>query len=393
MSAYRFTLAHAKPCKKECCVMFQCIDLFCGAGGLSEGFRQNGFDVLLANDFDVWCEATYKLNHPETEFISGPIQDISAEQILSKLEMKPEELDCIIGGPPCQAFSVYNHQRGMHDERSGLFREYLRLVAGLLPKYVIIENVPGMSSVEDGIAVKEIIRSLKELGYNAEVALLKAEDYGVAQERRRLIFIGNRINTTIIFPVPTHGNSLIPYVTVWDTISDLPPLKNGEGNEVMNYILPPQSEYQKAIRNGAQMVFNHVAPSLGAINLERLKYIPEGGSWRDIPQELLPAGMKCARRSDHTKRYGRLRKDGFASTILTKCDPHWGAFFHPEQDRVITVREAARLQCFPDKRRFEGSRVEQYKQVGNAVPVLLSAAVAKIVHEALWKYTLGGKAF
>jgi DNA (cytosine-5)-methyltransferase 1 len=277
----------------------------------------------------------------------------------------------------------------MHDERSGLFREYLRLVAGILPKYVIIENVPGMSSVEDGVAIKEIINELQELGYNIEVALLKAEDYGVAQERRRLIFIGNRINADIIFPQPTHGKSLLPYVTVWDAISDLPPLKNGEGDEVMKYTLSPQSDYQKSIRDGAQMIFNHVAPLLGPINLERLKYIPEGGSWRDIPQELLPAGMKHARRSDHTKRYGRLRKDGFASTILTKCDPHWGAFFHPEQDRVITVREAARLQCFPDKSRFEGSRVEQYKQVGNAVPVLLSAAVAKVVHQSLWKHSFG----
>ena len=362
---------------------FKCVDLFCGAGGLSEGFRQNGFEILLANDFDTWCEATYKLNHPETEFISGPIQNISAEQILISLKMKKGELDCIIGGPPCQAFSVYNHQRGMHDERSGLFREYLRLVAGLLPKYVIIENVPGMTSVEDGIAVKEIKSGLKSLGYEVEVKLLKAENYGVAQERRRLIFIGNRVGQEIEFPQHTHGDGLLTFVTVWDVISDLPKLENGEGSEVMNYSIPPQSDYQKLIRDGSPMIFNHVAPALGAINLERLKYIPEGGSWRDIPIELLPAGMKRARRSDHTKRYGRLKKDGFASTILTKCDPHWGAFFHPEQDRVITVREAARLQCFPDKIRFEGSKVEQYKQVGNAVPVLLSAAVAKVVYNAL----------
>lgn len=149
---------------------FKCVDLFCGAGGLSEGFRQNGFEILLANDFDTWCEATYKLNHPETEFISGPIQNISAEQILISLKMKKGELDCIIGGPPCQAFSVYNHQRGMHDERSGLFREYLRLVAGLLPKYVIIENVPGMTSVEDGIAVKDELKAgLKSLGYDVMI--------------------------------------------------------------------------------------------------------------------------------------------------------------------------------------------------------------------------------
>ena len=369
--------------------MFKCIDLFCGAGGLSEGFRQTGFDILLANDIDIWCEATYKLNHPETKFVAGPIQNLSASQILSDLSINKGELDCIIGGPPCQAFSVYNHQRGMHDERSGLFREYLRLIAGLLPKYVVIENVPGITSVEDGFAVKEIKQRLMQLGYNVETALLRAEAYGVAQERRRLFFIGNRINAEIVFPLPTHGEGLLPYTTVWDVISDLPPLENGEGDEVMRYTLPPQSEYQKMIREGAQVLFNHVAPTLGSINIERLKHIPEGGSWRDIPQELLPAGMKRAKRSDHTKRYGRLRKNGLASTILTKCDPHWGAFFHPAQDRVITVREAARLQCFPDKRRFEGSRVEQYKQVGNAVPVLMSTAVAKTVNEALSKHYNG----
>ena len=297
--------------------------------------------------------------------------------------MKAGELDCIIGGPPCQAFSVYNHQRGLHDERSGLFREYLRLVEGLLPKYVVIENVPGMNSVSDGAAVDEIRQGLKRLGYNVDVDMLKAEDYGVAQERRRLIFIGNRIGKPIVFPEPTHGKDRLPYVTVWDAISDLPPLENGAGEEECPYTVLPKSDYQKRIREGADKVFNHVAPSLGAINLQRLKHIPEGGSWRDIPIELLPAGMKRARRSDHTKRYGRLRKEGFASTILTKCDPHWGAFFHPEQDRVITVREAARIQCFPDKIRFNGSRGEQYKQVGNAVPVLLSAAVAKTVFNSL----------
>ena len=369
--------------------MFKCVDLFCGAGGLSEGFRQNGFDILLANDFDTWCEATYKLNHPETKFISGSIQDLTAKMIQSELDIKKGELDCIIGGPPCQAFSVYNHQRGMHDERSGLFREYLRLVAGLLPKYVIIENVPGITSVEDGAAVKEIKQGLKELGYNVDAALLKSEDFGVAQERRRFIFIGNRIGADIIFPTPTHGENLLPYLTVWDAISDLPVLKNGEGDEVVNYTTEPQSKYQEAIREGAQMVFNHVAPLLGSVNLERLKHIPQGGSWRDIPQELLPSGMKRARRSDHTKRYGRLKNEGFASTILTKCDPHWGAFFHPTQDRVITVREAARIQCFPDKRRFEGSRVEQYKQVGNAVPIFMAAAIAKVVGSELLKHYRG----
>jgi DNA-methyltransferase (dcm) len=363
--------------------MFKCVDLFCGAGGLSQGFRQNGFDILLANDFDTWCEATYRLNHPETIFVSGSIQNIEARDILSPLDMQAGDLDCIIGGPPCQAFSVYNHQRGMHDERSGLFREYLRLVEGLMPKYVVIENVPGMNSVEDGIAVSEIKQGLSRLGYKVDVSLLKAEDYGVPQERRRLFFIGNRIGADINFPAPTHGTNAKPFATVWDAISDLPALKNGEGQDGVPYPIKPQVDYQKFSRKGATTVYNHIAPSLGDINLKRLHYIPEGGSWRDIPVELLPAGMKRAKRSDHTKRYGRLRKDGLASTILTKCDPHWGAFFHPEQDRVITVREAARLQGFPDKLVFLGNRSEQYKQVGNAVPVQMSAAVAKMVFQSL----------
>jgi DNA (cytosine-5)-methyltransferase 1 len=363
----------------------KCFDLFSGAGGLSEGFRQKGFNILFANDFDKYCEETYKLNHPETLFISGPIQNIEAKVLLNIADLRQCELDCIIGGPPCQAFSVYNHQRGMHDERSGLFREYLRLVKGLLPKFVVIENVPGMSSVDDGIAIKEIESGLRSLGYKVEHNLLKAEEYGVPQERRRLIFIGTRLPVIIKWPVPKYGIHIDQqyFTTVGDAISDLPLLEVGMGEEVQNYIMPPQNNYQELMRSESNMLYNHTAPLLSDINKERLKYIPQGGSWRDIPIDLLPSGMKKAKRSDHTKRYGRLRMDGLASTILTKCDPHWGAFFHPTQDRAISVREAARLQSFPDKTRFWGNKGEQYKQIGNAVPVLLAAAIAEVVRESL----------
>jgi DNA (cytosine-5)-methyltransferase 1 len=137
------------------------------------------------------------------------------------------------------------------------------------------------------------------------------------------------------------------------------------------------------MRKGSRKIYNHVAPFLAPINLERLKHIPPGGSWRDIPMKLLPAGMKAARRSDHTKRYGRLEKTGLASTILTKCDLHWGAFIHPSQERALTVREAARLQSFPDRFKFQGSRVDQFRQVGNAVPPLLAKAVASAVASML----------
>ena len=161
-----------------------------------------------------------------------------------------------------------------------------------------------------------------------------------------------------------------------EAIGDLPPLKCGErGAEVKEYICEPMCDYQKRARIGSCGIYNHEAPRLSKENQERLKYIKPGGNWTDIPDELLPKGMKRARKSDHTKRYGRVTPDGLASTILTKCDPHWGAYFHYNQDRSFTVREAARLQSFPDHFIFTGTQGQQFAQVGNAVPPLLAEAV------------------
>ncbi|MGH7966427.1 MAG: DNA cytosine methyltransferase, partial [Candidatus Binatia bacterium] len=310
------------------------IDLFAGAGGLSEGFRRAGFDILAANDFDIFAEETFRLNHPETAFIGGPIERVSADDLLAEAGLARGELDVLLGGPPCQAFSVYNHQRGMHDDRSGLFREYLRMVKEIEPKYVVMENVTGIMSIAGGHAVEEIIQSLEFLGYHVEYQVLKAEEYGVPQERRRVFFVGARDYGHITWPDATHGTSILgplfsearePFVTVEDAIGDLPALGLGEGSEATEYESPPLSDYQCMMREGASRLFNHVPPILHAINIERLRYIPQGGSWRDIPYDLLPAGMKKAKRSDHTKRYGRLHPQGLSSTILTKCDLHWGA--------------------------------------------------------------------
>lgn len=356
---------------------YTCIDLFAGAGGLSEGLTQAGFTILAANDFDEWAANTYKHNHSDTFFVDGAVQDISADFLLDKTGLQRGELFCLAGGPPCQAFSVYNHQRGMHDERSGLFREYIRLVEGLYPQWIVMENVTGMTSVEDGLAVTEIEHDLRELGYDVQHKVLKAEEYGVPQERRRIIFIGNRMGVPIEFPEPTHDGISVPFVTVDQAIMDLPELGINDGSEEADYTHVPFCDYQRELRQGADTVFNHTSPNLGEINVKRLAYIKQGGSWRDIPVDLLPAGMQKARRSDHTKRYGRLSQTGLSSTILTKCDPHWGAYFHPTQDRVISVREAARFQSFPDRFKFLGSKVEQYKQVGNAVPPLLARAVGR----------------
>lgn len=341
------------------------IDLFCGAGGLSSGFEQAGFKVLAGNDIDEVAGRTFQNNHAGSRFFSGPVQDLSPEVILSETGLRSGQLTCLVGGPPCQGFSVYNHQRGMHDARSHLFKDYLRLVKGLMPQWIVMENVTGLLSIEGGKIVDTIIKGLNELGYQVEWQILKAEQYGVPQERRRVVFIGTRTECSIKLPLPTHGPGLRPYFTIRQAIGDLPALKNGGKAEVEN--------------SGIQ---NHTAPKLSAINLERLKHIPQGGSWRDIPVNLLPEGMKKAKRSDHTKRYGRMLWEGLSCTVLTKCDIHWGAFIHPDQNRAISVREAARIQSFPDDFIFAGSMTDQFVQVGNSVPPLLAQRIAESILES-----------
>ncbi len=355
------------------------IDLFCGAGGLSEGFRQAGFRVLAGNDFDDVAGQTYAATHLDAVFLPGPIQDITARRLLKETGLARSELDCLIGGPPCQAFSVYNHQRGMHDDRSQLFREYLRLVEGLSPKWIVMENVTGILSAGGGEAVRQISAGLETLGYRVEMKTLKTEEFGIPQERRRVVFIGTREDASISFPMPTHGEGKRRFVTIKDAIGDLPPLKNGGFIGASAYAKSATSEYQRGLRGHSKLIHNHSAPRLAAINIERMKHIPPGGSWRDIPVDLLPEGMKRARRCDHTKRYGRMKWDGLACTILTKCDVHWGAYIHPSQDRAISVREAARIQSFPDWFQFEGSMTDQYVQIGNAVPPLLGKSIAQAI--------------
>lgn len=359
------------------------IDLFCGAGGLSEGFQQAGFKVLAGNDISPCAGKTFRQTHPDAAFFGISVADLTVEDLLNATCLKKGELTCLVGGPPCQAFSVYNHKRGMDDPRSGLFREYLRLVKGVRPQWVVMENVTGITSAGGGQAVGEIKAKFSQLGYRVEMKTLHAERFGVPQERRRVFFIANNQNLPIPWPKETHGGSLLPCVTVEDAIGDLPMLDNGEDPGPAPYATVPQNTFQRLMRSKESLVANHAAPRLGKINLERMKFIPQGGSWRDVPFDLLPAGMKRAKRSDHTKRYGRLRPHGLASTILTKCDIHWGAFIHPHQDRALTVREAARLQSFPDSYHFAGPRTEQYIQVGNAVPPLLARQVAEALLNAI----------
>lgn len=381
------------------------VDFFSGAGGLTCGLNMAGFQSILGSDIHPVYADTFSSNHKNTCVIRSDIRELSEHDILDLTGLKPGELDLIAGGPPCQGFSINAPVRSLDDQRNHLFKEYLRIAEILRPKAILIENVPGLISLAKGTVVEAIIRHLNKMGYSVDYRILFAGHYGVPQMRFRTIFIALRDSSKIEFPEPTHDASAVanfagakklclklsplfsqdlkPKTTVWDAISDLPELKLGQVINDVLYKTPPESEYQTILRQGSTRLFNHGCAKLGEINLERLKYIPQGGSWRDIPHDLLPSGLQRARRSDHTKRYGRLHPDELCSTILTKCDPHWGSFFHPTQNRAISVREAARIQSFPDHYFFTGNLTQQFEQVGNAVPPLMAKAIGEIIKKSI----------
>lgn len=383
---------------------YSTIDLFCGAGGITQGFRDAGFNCLYANDFMPEAIETFRYNHPNTRAECKPIEEVDATTLRRSLSLARGDLDVLVGGPPCQGFSINAPSRFLNDPRNSLFKHYARFVEEFSPKAFVFENVPGLLSMADGAIFQKILHVFNELGYQLSVKILFGPHYGIPQERWRLILLGSQFGE-IKHPQPTHfakgranfrgggsltmqidgGDSsrLARVITVGDAIRDLPRLNMGEGAEEVGYTTDAASAYSLRLRNPDGITFNHFAAKLSKQNIDRMRHVPPGGSWRDIPHDLLPKGMQKARKSDHTKRYGRLSFEGLSGTVLTKCDPHWGTVFLPDQDRTLSVREAARLQSFPDSYRFLGSRVSQYIQVGNAVPVLMSQAIAQAVRAHL----------
>jgi DNA (cytosine-5)-methyltransferase 1 len=382
------------------------IDLFAGAGGLTCGLNQSGFESIFANELLADYAKTYQANHPQTLMVVGDIRQICEINLKHFLGIKAGDISLVAGGPPCQGFSINAPIRNLDDERNHLFKDFLRVVAALMPRAVLIENVPGIVSLGKGTVVQQIYRELEALGYKVKHKILFAGHYGVPQMRFRTVFIGIKDYAgEIIFPEPRYNAKAVanftgaqelciptpplffqhlkPHTTVANALSDLPEINNGETHSPVNYAKEPDNDYQHYLRKNRVKLSAHYCARLGEVNLNRLKHIPQGGSWRDIPFELLPAGLQRARRSDHTKRYGRLHPDALCSTVLTKCDPHWGSFFHPTQDRIISVREAARIQSFPDDYVFTGNITQQYEQIGNAVPPLLGKAIGDEIMKML----------
>ena len=338
------------------------IDLFAGVGGLSLGFKMVGFDIVLANEFDESIAKSYKYNHPETEVIVEDITKISHKDVFTKFK---ENIEVVIGGPPCQGFSQKGQRKSINDDRNYLFKQFVEVVKYVQPKYFVMENVPNLLTTEGGYFKEEIITLFESLGYKLSTGILNAADFGVPQNRRRAIIIG-KLGLTAV-PEPEKLNNK---VTIWDAISDLSYLESGEGLECDTYKLSAESDYQKQMREGSDKLFNHKATKHSDLALERLKMIPPNSGREVLPKEHLT-------KSIYSGTWSRMIKDDQSVTITTRFDtPSSGKFTHPYLHRAITVREAARIQSFPDNFRFLGTKGSQMKQVGNAVPPLLAKEIA-----------------
>ena len=341
------------------------IDLFAGVGGLSLGFELNGFDVVLANEYDESIARSYIFNHKTTKMIIGDITALNLQDIFDEYVNR---IDVIIGGPPCQGFSQKGQRKTINDERNFLFKYFVKAVELVSPKYFVMENVPNLLTAENGYFKKEITDLFHALGYTLNCDVLNAADFGVPQNRKRAVIIGKKGVRKVKLPVPSNR-----IVTVWDAISDLAFLDSGEGTEEQEYRFPADSDYQRLLRKGSKLLYNHVATNHSKIALERLAMIPPNAGKEMLPQNHLT-------KSIYSGTWTRMRKDEVSVTITTRFDtPSSGKFTHPYLNRAITVREAARIQSFPDVFVFIGNKSSQMKQVGNAVPPLLAKAIAKSI--------------
>ena len=363
------------------------IDLFSGCGGMSWGLHKAGFKVIAGIDnWDIALE-TFAHNHPGAKTYSKDIRELPPEQVMKEMGLERGDLDCLVGGPPCQGFSknVPASYRYLEDPRNQLFRDYLAYVEALLPKTLVMENVAELYNAFDGSIRDEIVAQLKKLGYEVEVQVVHTADYGVPQRRRRCVFFASRTGVAPQFPAQTNtkGN----YLSAWSAISDLPSIEHGAGEDVMDYAENPLNDYQRMMRAESNRVLNHKSRALKEKQYKRMASLKAGQAHKDLPPELRP-------KAGYSGAYGRLDFEMPAPTITRWVfHPGSGRFGHPKDIRTITMREAARLHSFSDDFEFLGSYTEQAGQIGNAVPPLLMAAFAPIIKSCLTspKYNLSSQ--
>lgn len=382
------------------------IDIFSGAGGFSLGFEMAGCKVIGAIEYDKWACETFQANHPKAKVICGDINEYSNSKIASVFENK--KVNIILGGPPCQGFSICNKNNGdPKDPRNSLFEEFLRLGKLFKPEIMVMENVPNLVKAKTKLKVKVIeiiVNELKEMGYHVYTDILEATNYGVPQIRKRLFVIASRTQLDQPFPKPTHyiengqqnlfniGLQRCP--TLWDAISDLPKIAAREGAEEQKYIDSPKNSYQELLRNGSETLYNHKAMMHSKRLVERFASMKWGDSSQNVPEHLKP--YKRNSKEISTKVYDqnnrRMHPEKPCHTVPASF---YANFVHPYINRNFTAREGARIQSFPDNFVFKGKptvvshkllaregrneekHLCQYNQIGNAVPPLLAKAIAE----------------
>lgn len=383
-----------KPVKIEVRPRPLAIDLFAGAGGVSLGFRKAGFQIVQAVECNSHAAETYRKNHPETDVIESPIEKLDPVECMARLGIRSGDLTVLIGGPPCQGFSESNRRtRTIDNPRNHLYREFVRFLRVLRPAWFVMENVAGLRTLAKASILKRIVLECRKLGYAVEWKVLNAADYGVPQMRRRLFIVGNRLGLPVAFAEPTHGRGKRPWVTVRQAIGDLPRLENGADEDCLTYpslrrrfFRKPISHYQMRMRagmNGSMKVQGNLVTDSAQKILERYRHIKAGQNWEAIPDDLMDNYEDSAR--CHTGIYHRLDWNKPAKVI---GNFRKNMLIHPRDHRGLSVREAARLQSFPDNYIFVGSIGFQQQQVADAVPPLLAEAVARSINSASAKRRL-----
>ena len=355
---------------------FTCVDLFSGAGGLSRGFYDAGYDVVLGVDFDEAALKTFRENHGNAEAMKLDLfNHDNINVIVDFLQERDIKLDVLVGGPPCQGFSIAG-PRDMNDKRNSLYLAMVELADRIKPQAVVLENVPGMLQTNGGIGARRIVEDFKKIGYVMIPKLLYAPDYGIPQMRKRVFFVGLRDRKTKFeFPEPVVDKE--HYVTCEEAIGDLPSLQTekGEiiyGEEIQDYTMKPANSYQRKMRSNSEKVLNHI----GSIPIEKtrkmISLVPEGKNYKALPEEY----QGIYKYHEALTRYHSKKP---SNTINTGHRSH----FHYKWNRIPTVRESARLQSFPDDFIFYGNKSQQYRQVGNAVPPMLGQVVAEKLKQYL----------
>lgn len=334
------------------------IDFFCGGGGMTKGLIEAGINVIFGLDSNPLCQETYE-NNNGIPYINRDVSQVTTEELLEEFPILLDNDELLmVGCAPCQPFSVLNPNNPNEHRSVNLLNEFGRIVQGVHPAHIMVENVPGLKGRGEDV-LQEFLDMLNAEGYEYDYRVINAKNYGVPQNRRRFVLIASRLFEPHI-PPATHGDELLPYVTVYDAIHEYPALRAGQSDE---------------------NVPNHRAAGLSEINLQRLQATPvNGGSRTDWPAELW---LNCHENfTGHTDVYGRMVWGNVAPTLTVKCfSISNGRFAHPEQNRAISLREAAALQTFPDDYIFYGNLQEIGKQIGNAVPVLLAQRIAEYILE------------